>query len=167
MLELLKTLSVQQIAIFTVMLALAIKGTVDFFTWCKGKYEEKFNKDHSKKNQEEKLMEHYKKCSNQHDETMILYENLNKKIDNLTENFNTSINNINSKIDQLTMSDMHDIKGWIVEKHHTLIKQGWVDDFTMDTLEKRYADYKAEKGNSYVGGLMTELRALPHCPPEN
>jgi hypothetical protein len=47
------------------------------------------------------------------------------------------------------------------------MKKAWVDDFTMDTIEKRFADYLAEDGNSYVEGLVNELRALPHIPPED
>ena len=167
MLELLAAFSVEQIIVYTIMLALAIKGGVDFFGWAKDKYQKKFDKDYSAKTKEEKLVEHYERCADQHKESLERYQTLETKIDTLTETMNSKVDKIEAQLKQLTESDMHDIKGWIVEKHHSLIKKGWVDDFTMDTLEHRYADYVAEDGNSYVAGLMSELRALPHFPPEN
>lgn len=141
---LLATYSIKEIIISMIMLIVAMKGSFDFFDWIKLKYKEKFDKDYQQKISE------------------ASYEDMEKKIDVLTETINTRLNNIENSIKRLTDSDMHDIKGWIVEKHHSLTMQGWVDDFTMDTIEKRYSDYKAEGGNSYIKGLMEEIRSLPH-----
>lgn len=164
MLELLSALSLQQIVTFTIMLLLAVKGGVDLFDWFKNKYQEKFNKDYSTLTKQENLEEHYRKCKDQHKETIDMYMGVESKIDNLIDTMNNKLDNLEQSIDRLTESDMHDIKGWIVEKHHSLIEQEWIDDFTMDTLEKRYSDYVKEGGNTYVAGLMEELRDLPHKP---
>lgn len=166
MLELLSTFSVDQIVVYTIMLILAIKGGVDLGIWAKELYQKKFNKDYSKLNQKEALEQHYKDCEERHIKTIKKYEALLNEVDSLAETTNTKMEKIEAQLEQLTKSDMHDIKSWIVEKHHSLMTQGWVDDFTMDTLEKRYSDYVSEDGNSYVKGLMTELRALPHYPPK-
>ena len=155
MLDLLQTFSIQQIIIFCILGALSVKGVIEFFKWCKGLYDEKFNKDYKKIKEEESITNLLEK-----------YDNLEQKIDYLTTQMGIRVDKIESQLNLLTQSDMNDIKGWIVEKHHNLIKQGWVDDFTMDTLERRYSDYKAEEGNSYIKSLMTELRALPKFPPE-
>jgi len=166
MLQLLAEFSIQQILIYTVILGLAIKGLIDFSSWGYKQYQKRFHRDYEALNTQEKLEKHYMSCKEQHTETLNLYKGLETKIDNLTENINTRIDVMEDQLIQLTESDMHDIKGWIVEKHHQYIKKGWIDDFTMDILEKRFADYKKEGGNSYVGGLMEELRALPHTIPE-
>jgi hypothetical protein len=42
----------------------------------------------------------------------------------------------------------------------------WIDDFSLNCLEKRYEHYLAEKGNSFVHNLMDDLRALPKKPPD-
>ena len=97
----------------------------------------------------------------------MVIKNLENKIDSFVNDVRHKVNKIENQLTRLTESDKHDIKGWIVEKHHYLIKKGWVDDFTMDTLERRYSDYVAEDGNSYVERLMEDLRSLPHFPPEN
>ena len=167
MLEILSAFSVHQIIVYTIMLALASKGGVDFFDWVKEKYQAKFNKDYNKKKDEETLHEYYEKCINQHDESIKCYNALNDKIDEFAENINQKVGNVEDQVAQLVDSDRNDIKSWIVEKHHELIKKSWVDDFTMDNIERRFADYVAEGGNSYVEGLVNELRALPHVPPED
>ena len=69
--------------------------------------------------------------------------------------------NVNAKINLLTESDKDDIKGWIVSQYHFFMEQGWIDDFSMDTIEKRYGHYVEEGGNHYVHTLMKELKALP------
>ena len=35
----------------------------------------------------------------------------------------------------------------------------------MECIEKRFAIYEREHGNSFVKGLMNEIRALPKRPP--
>ena len=166
MLEFFETFSFSQILIFTVMLSVAVKGVADFIEWVKGKYEKKFNKDHLALNKQANLEKYYVTSQKQHQEAMECYQSLENKMDNMAKNIEDRVDKIDAKLQQLTESDMHDIKGWIVEKHHALMKKGWVDDFTMDTLERRYSDYVAEDGNSYIAGLMSELRALPHFSPE-
>lgn len=165
MIELLQTFSVNQIIVYTIMLGLAIRGMVSFFQWGVELYKKRFNKDYKEVNKEKKLEEHYMICLKQHKETLEKYSSLENKVDDLTEAFMKKIDVIENQVAQLTRSDMHDIKGWIVEKHHKFMKQGWIDDFTMDILEKRFEDYTREGGNSYISGLMDELRALPHFPP--
>lgn len=73
----------------------------------------------------------------------------------------TEFDNVNAKINLLTESDKDDIKGWIVSQYHFFMEQGWIDDFSMDTIEKRYGHYVEEGGNHYVHTLMKELKALP------
>ena len=166
MLDLLAAFSVQQIIVYSIMLLFAIKGIIDLVAYFKELYDKKFNKDYSVKKQTETLEEHYTHCIEQHQESVKMYESLENKIDDWTQSVDVKFDKIEDKLGLLMQSDMHDIKGWIVEKHHILMKQGWVDDFTMDTLEKRYSDYKAEGGNSYVETLMNDLRRLPQYPPE-
>lgn len=166
MLELLAKFSIQQIIIYSVIGALAFKSVVDFFIWLKGLYDKKFNKDYNAKKGEQELQKHFENCKQQSADLINKYEELGQKIDRLAEDFEIRMDQFKSDLKLLKTSDMHDIKGWIVEKHHNLTKQGWVDDFTMDTIEYRYSDYKAEHGNSYVDSLMAELRALPKVSPE-
>ena len=47
------------------------------------------------------------------------------------------------QLKDLTISDMHDIKSWIVEQYHKFyVQQGWIDAFSAETIDRRYSDYK-------------------------
>ena len=168
MLELLRTYDVSEILIFMVLLGLAIKGGWDLIDYFKKKYNEKFNKDYNKKKAEDLLNEHYVKCSNQYAESTHRSEKLETKIDDLSTNINNKFKNIDKRFDNLEKSDMHQIKHNIVKDYHYFVEgKGWIDDFNLNCLELIYEDYTREGGNSYVEGLMKELRALPKHPPLN
>lgn len=166
MLDLFTKVPVDQVIINTIMLALAIRGCVDFFAWCKETYKARFDIDYSKKKKEEKLLAHYEELAKLQAQSQAGYTELTQKLDQMTAAMDTRMSCIEKQLKQLTDSDMHDIKGWIVTKHHEYTQKGWVDDFTMDTIEKRFGDYILEGGNSYVEGLMAEIRDLPHYPPK-
>ena len=69
-------------------------------------------------------------------------------------------------IEMLIESDKEDIKSFITTQHHKFVyEQEWIDPYSMECLEKRFAIYEREHGNSFVLGLMNEIRALPKCPP--
>lgn len=85
-------------------------------------------------------------------------DQINDKLDSQ----DARLDKMEDRLDALTLSDMHDIKGWIVDQYHKFyVEKGWIDAFSADTIEHRYADYKKEGGNSYVDKLMERLRTLP------
>ena len=86
---------------------------------------------------------------------------IDKKLDDQDARFEA----IETKLDDLTESDKNDIKGWIVEQYHKFyVDQGWIDAFSADTIDRRYADYKKEGGNSYIETLIERLHTLPMDP---
>ena len=142
-LNLLSTYSLDQILVFIIMLSLAVKGGVDFYDWVK----KRFNT------------------------TMIDRENQNKKKEEITENIDKlfemqkeqskAIDNLTKSVDLLLRSDRDDIKAWITQQHHHYrYELKYIDDLSLDCIEKRYAHYKAEGGNSFIEDLMTDLRSL-------
>lgn len=142
-LNLLSTYSLDQILVFIIMLSLAVKGGVDFYDWVK----KRFNT------------------------TIIDRENQNKKKEEITENIDKlfemqkeqskAIDNLTKSVDLLLRSDRDDIKAWITQQHHHYCYElKYIDDFSLDCIEKRYAHYKAEGGNSFIEDLMTDLRSL-------
>ena len=142
-LNLLSTYSLDQILVFIIMLSLAVKGGVDFYDWVK----KRFNT------------------------TIIDRENQNKKKEEITENIDklfemqkeqsAAIDKLTKSVDLLLRSDRDDIKAWITQQHHHYCYElKYIDDFSLDCIEKRYAHYKAEGGNSFIEDLMTDLRSL-------
>lgn len=151
MLDLLNAYSVQDILVFIVMLALATRGVVSFFDWAKARVKKTFNKEQEETTNDENVN---KAIQNNTD-------SINKIIE-LQESIQDRLDKIDIAIKELTDSDRDNIKSWIVEKHHYFCyEKGYIDDYSLDTIEKRYVRYKAEGGNSYVECLMEEVRELP------
>ena len=155
--ELLLNYSISEIIIFAVILAFAIKEFVTFMDWAKGRLRETYDKDYKTKEETESIEEEL--------------EDLNKekiKINETFEKIDQSIEALNEQVGMLIESDKEDIKSYIVKEHHYFVyQQGWIDDYSLECLEKRYAVYRQEHGNSFVEGLMNEIRSLPKQPPED
>lgn len=143
LIELLSTYSVGEILIFIVILALAFKGVVDFYDWAKKKIQGVIDTHTEEENKQSTIKDNI-------DELFKMQKAQKESIDKLTESVNL-----------LIQSDKDDIKAWITEKHHYYCYQlKYIDDFSLDCIEKRYAHYKKEGGNSFVEDLMRDLRSL-------
>lgn len=137
MLDLLEKFSLQDIVLFIVLLALALKEGLSLIDWFKERTGKKIINQSNylatiEKNDKE--IKEMKKIGAQMTKTLeILFE-----------------------------SDKDDIKSWIVEKHHYYCyEKGYIDEQMMDCIERRYSHYLDEGGNSYIHTLMEELRKLP------
>lgn len=147
MLDLLSKYTIGEILIFIIIFSLGIKQAIELVDWFKGKL---------KKNTDKVITEQ--------ERGKIIDEKL-EQYDKTLQNINNYIEVFNKQLKILIDSDKDDIKAFIVEKHHYFCyTQKWIDDYSMDCLEKRYEHYVDENGNSYVKGLMEQLRALPRAP---
>lgn len=143
LIELLSTYSVGEILIFIVLLALAFKGVVDFYDWAKKKIQGVIDTHTEEETEQTTIKDNI-------DELFKMQKAQKESIDKLTESVNL-----------LIQSDKDDIKAWITEKHHYYCYQlKYIDDFSLDCIEKRYAHYRKEGGNSFVEDLMRDLRSL-------
>lgn len=155
MIELLQKYSPSDILMFTILLALAVKSLISFFDWAYERFQRIFNKEYSKLNKQQELEKRL-----QHGDEMIKTLEANQQ---MTDKI---LQNLSTKIDILVDSDKDAIKSYITKQHHYFCYQiGWIDDFSLDCLEKRYGHYADEGGNSFIEGFMEELRALPKQPP--
>ena len=159
MLDLLKQFSIEQIFIFIFMLALAIKGIVDFWDWIAKKNKAKFNADYQTIKNNDAIIEEQKELEEH-------YKDISGKYDTLDEKLNVFSTEIMKNLEIINKSMMHDIKQWIIEQHKFYMKQGWIGIVDLNMLEYRFADYQALGGNSTIPTLMDELRSLPKFSPE-
>lgn len=149
MIELFKTFAPAQIITFIILFAVAFKQVVDFIDWAKKKVKDRDNKVQDV--QEEK------------DDT----EQRLKDLESSYEEISTILNSLNENVDLLIQSDKDAIKAFITKEHHYYCYQvGWIDDYNLDCLERRYDHYVEEQGNSFIEQLMEELRALPKKPAQ-
>lgn len=149
--DLLNTYSVDQILLFIVLLAAAIKGVVSWIDWAKGRGEKIIQKKNKKTALEDSV-----------NSLIKAQKDMEGSINSCQAQIKNTINDISKAITLLTESDKDDIKAWITEKHHYFCYQvGWIDDYSLDCIEKRYGHYKDEGGNTFIDELMEEIRALP------
>lgn len=146
MAQLLNNYSLYEILIFLITLALGIKGFFTFWDWAVERLRKIFHKENEQDAEKNKIQK--------------LSENQIQLIEDVKK--------LAQKIDMLIESDKADIKAYITEKHHFFVyDKKWIDDHSLDSLEKRFKRYEEEGGNSFVGGLMSEIRQLPKVPPHN
>lgn len=151
--------SMSEIVIFIVIIAFAIKELVTFIDWGKGRLHKVYDKNY-------KSMQERQKLEDEIDDLNKFYTE-KKKVDNTFIKIDRTFEKINERINMLIESDKEDIKSYITEKHHFFVYgQGWIDDYSLECLERRFAVYQQEHGNSFVEGLINEIRALPKQPPE-
>lgn len=138
--ELFSKYSVDEVVMFIIMLAFAIKGLISFIDWANDRLKQHFNKETKVSSVEEQL----------------------KQIIESQQSLSDKVDGISAQVEILFNSDRDDIKAWITEKHHYFCyKLGYIDDFNLNCIEKRYEHYKEENGNSFVADLMADIRRLP------
>lgn len=151
MLELFQHYSISEIFIFIVLLALATKGVVEFFSWGQEKLSKIFHFKYNKLTEKEKLQQ---QLAQQASAIQVLKEQ--------QKSTDMYLKSMQSKIDLLIDSDKDDIKSYITKEHHHFCYQvGEIDDFSLDCLERRYKHYADQGGNSFIAGFMEDLRKLP------
>lgn len=153
--ELIETFSIKEILLFIIAFALAVKGFVSFYDWGN----ERLKKHFKREQKEEDKMDSIQDQIDDHKEEYVV---LKRNQDNFKENLKDIIKKVNLLID----SDKDDIKSYITEKHHYFCyEKEWIDDYSLDCIEKRFKHYEEEGGNSFIRELMEELRELPKQPP--
>lgn len=161
MLELFASYSVGQILIFLIMFALALKECFTLIDFFMKKLKNIFDKENKEKDFKEEILERIDSLEQSYKKDVHF---LSDQLKDLQEGYKENT----ARLQLLTRSDRDNIKSWIVEKYHFFAEeQKWIDDFSMDTIEKRFYNYEEEGGNAYVHGLMEKLRALPNIPPAN
>ena len=147
MAELITNYSWSEIILFVIAFAAAIKGVVTFWDWGKDRLRKVYDK--------EDKIEEIKSLIVENKKQMNEFSNIQAQTIN-------EIQHLKENITNLTASDKDDIKAWITEKHHHFCYDiKYIDDYSLDCIEKRYAHYVDEGGNSFIGKLMEEIRNLP------
>ena len=138
--QLLQNFSISQILMFIVILAAATKGLISFIDWAK----ERITKQVHKQDKPDQILA--RTAQNKQELDQIKHQ----------------LGSMKKILELLTNSDKDAIKSFITKEHHYFCyKLGYIDDYSMDAIERRYSHYKEQGGNSFVHDLMQELRALP------
>lgn len=144
MFDLFSRYSLSDIILFLILLAGGIISGWKGLEWLGGKLQEVFSKDSREAIRRGNCETRFKNLEHNYDEL--------KQI----------LDKILLELETLNLSDKDNIKAYITDRHHYFYYGvGWIDDYSLDILERRYCRYKEEGGNSFIDSLMSELRALP------
>ena len=166
MLELFSTLTLTQIITYSFLILLSIKEILTLRDFFKNRVDKKYDNENANKKQAEEIFKEIKtlkeEIQNQKKDYVLLTSNL--------EDFKSYWKNKGEEqqkiLKLLVESDRESIRSDIVKEYHYFMKREWIDDFSLDTLEKRFAFYQEEGGNSYICNIMEDLRELPNEPLE-
>lgn len=144
MLNLLQEYSIDNLVAVIIILSLALKGGISFIDWC---------------------ILRMKKFVYKNDEPIRLKNDIASHSQDIEE-LKRSLKQLNKQVQLLIDSDKDDIKAFLTRQHHYFCYQKqWIDDYSLECIERRYNHYKEEGGNSFIKGFMEEIRALPKTPP--
>lgn len=181
---LLSQFSIESIIITLVMFLAAVKVVGELLNWCYEKIKQHFNWKTQEDNRHSELMENFNELkvrNKQNEEENLRRDKLIEKISNqldeqdrktadmvktLTAQTN-ELAKLKDRVQTLTDRVQDSTKAYIIDKHHHFVYQvKAIDDMSLQELERRFVYYKAAGGNTFIDGLMEEVRDLPKVTVE-
>lgn len=145
MVSLLSSYPLPTILIVFFLTLLAIKEVIQLFSYYKNNFKKRAEKEEKIENVDAIL----------------------EKLDKIEKKTDQRFDAQQQVLDLLVASDKDAIKAFITRQYHYFVQnKGWIDDYSLDCIERRYQHYKAQHGNSFIKKLMQELQALPTSPPK-
>lgn len=160
--KLFTTFSGKDIILFVILLFIAGKEFIQTAQIYKKYFDEKYDSE----KRVERLEQEFNGRFDQIEKELERQDAADKELTDGLNAFCLSVQNQmlqhQQTLNKLIESDKDDIKGWLVQQYHYFVEEkGYIDDFSLDTIEKRFQHYTDEGGNSYIHTLMDEIRALP------
>lgn len=184
LITLLSQFSIEGIIITLIMFLAAVKVVGELLNWCYEKIKQHFNWKTQEDNRHSELMENFNelKVRNKQNEAENLrrdklIEKISSQLDEqdrktadmvktLTAQTN-ELTNLKDRVQTLTDRVQDSTKAYIIDKHHHFVYQvKAIDDMSLQELERRFVYYKAAGGNTFIDGLMEEVRDLPKVTVE-
>lgn len=145
----LKDFPISEILLCIIGVLILVKWIIEYFDWGHKRTKDKYDQEAEDK----KNIEDINEKLNQNSEDIKMLIEMQKQQ--------------NKRIELLIDSDKDDIKAFITKEYHYFVERiGWIDDYSLDCLEKRFLHYQDEDGNSFAEDLMSEIRRLPKHPPQ-
>ena len=148
--ELLARFELTDIIIMLTLLIVGAEKLIKAIDWLRARFRKSYDEENTLKEEVEDLNKFYEE---------------KKVVDDGFAKVNARIDSICDLVNMLVESDKESIKAYITERHHFFVQERkWIDYHSMDCLERRFAIYEKEHGNSFVEDLMNDLRQLPKMP---
>ena len=155
--QLLSQYSIETLIILIALLGFSIKAMSELWEWFYNKFKEHFSFRTQRDQDHQQLIEEIKELSSDIKATKAEVHQLE--------------NNMSQFSDQMKITTerlQENARNYIIDKHHYFCYQvKAIDDLSLQSLERRFLYYKAAGGNSFIDGLMEEIRELPRLNFQN
>lgn len=149
--------SIEALIILVALLGFSIKAMSELWEWFYNKFKEHFSFRTQRDQDHQQLITEIKELSTEIKETR--------------EEVHSLENNMEQFSDQMKITTerlQENARNYIIDKHHYFCYQvKAIDDLSLQSLERRFLYYKAAGGNSFIDGLMEEIRQLPRLSFQN
>lgn len=155
--QLLSQYSIETLIILIALLGFSIKAMSELWEWFYNKFKEHFSFRTQRDQDHQQLIKEIKELSSDIKATKAEVRQLE--------------NNMSQFSDQMKITTerlQENARNYIIDKHHYFCYQvKAIDDLSLQSLERRFLYYKAAGGNSFIDGLMEEIRELPRLNFQN
>lgn len=147
--------SIESIILMILGIVVTFKFVSELWDWLYARIKKHFNIQTEKQQQEEQDRKNLKKLENN---LNIFMDKMYKKYDDLSSTASQLIEQQERTTERL----QENTRSFIIDKHHYFCYQvKAIDDLNLQSLERRYMYYKADRGDSFIDQLMEEIRQLP------
>lgn len=152
------------IVIMLVLVLIAVKFLSELIIWfyekIKNFFIQKFDKEQKEQDNQEELQDHFQDAEKHFAKIDERFDEINEQILVTHEN----LSNINERLRFIEERQQENTRSFLIDAHHKFCYEiGAIDDLNLQSIERRYMYYKTAGGNSFIDGLVAEVRELPHA----
>ena len=149
--------SIETLVILVALLGFSIKAMSELWEWFYNKFKEHFSFRTQRDQDHQQLVTEIKELSTD-------IKTVREEVHHLEDNMNQFSDQMKITTERL----QENARNYIIDKHHYFCYQiKAIDDLSLQSLERRFLYYKAAGGNSFIDGLMEEIRELPRLSFQN
>lgn len=149
--------SIEALILLIVMLGFSIKVISELWEWFYNKFKDHFSFRTQRDQDHQQLISEIKELSSE-------IKSTKEEIQFLKQDMNQFSKEMKITTERL----QENTRNYIIDKHHYFcFKIKAIDDLSLQSLERRFLYYKAAGGNSFIDGLMEEIRKLPRLSFQN
>ena len=182
---LLSTMSIEEIILTVILLAVSVKFLGELFEWCYNKLKGFFHLSDVKEERHKEIMESLNNLQRDMKDQKRIGNQQQKQIDKISsqldgqgkesialrkalEDQTEEITTLQGWVSTLNERVQDSTRAYLIDRHHHFCYQiKGIDDMSLQDLERRFMYYKAAGGDTFIDDLMKEVRALPRLTLEH
>lgn len=164
--EALMSYPLSEVFLIILSIVIALKFMWSLIDWFLEKFKKAFNVKTAKEKKDQEFKDTIFDMAKKIDNKEIQFTDAILTVRSMISDLKEKIVDLEKKEDMTQERIQQDARAYLIDKHKRYMSQGCIDVHTLENLEIRYMYYKAAGGNSFVDGLMTDLRMLPKASAE-